>query len=219
MTDEDFQQKVRDSITKRFKDGSASNLDTFIRRCAYHGGNYQDSETYTSLSERLKHLDEKHSIEGNRIFYFATPPSLYCPITYNLGRSGLTKETKETSPCVRVIVEKPFGRDLESAMALDEELHRVLSENQIYRIDHYLGKETVQNILMFRFANAVFEPIWNRRYIDHVQITVAESIGVEHRAGYFEQAGLLRDMFQNHKNYQRYYCGPASIVCANTCAN
>ena len=198
ITDEAFQQKVRDSIARHLGDTTASNLDDFIRRCAYHTGDYQDPGMYTSLSERLKQLDKEHSTGGNHIFYFATPPSLYCPIAGHLSSAGLTEGSEEGSPYVHVVVEKPYGRDLESAMSLDGELHRVLSEHQIYRIDHYLGKETVQNILMFRFANAVFEPIWNRRYVDHVQITAAESLGVEHRAGYFEQAGLLRDMFQNH---------------------
>ena len=115
-----------------------------------------------------------------------------------ISSSGLIPKSEEGQPRFHLVVEKPFGRDLDSAIALDKELHRILSESQIYRIDHYLGKETVQNILMFRFANAVFEPIWNRRYVDHVQITVAETLGVEHRAGYFEETGLLRDMFQNH---------------------
>ena len=206
MTDESFREKIRDSIVNSVRDttmlgGSIalpSNLDNFIRRCAYHSGDYQDKKLYYSLSERLEKLDKENSIGGNRIFYLATPPNLYSIIAYHLGLSGLAKESEEDSPCIRVVVEKPFGRDLESAMALDKELRNVLSEHQIYRIDHYLGKETVQNILMFRFANAVFEPIWNRRYVDHIQITVAEVLGVEHRAGYFEQAGLLRDMFQNH---------------------
>jgi len=162
MTDETFRQKVRDSIINGIENIVASNLNSFIRRCAYHSGDYQDKGLYSSLSERLQQLDKETSIAGNHVFYFATPPNLYAIIGYQLGVSN------------------------------------VLSERQIYRIDHYLGKETVQNILMFRFANAVFEPIWNRRYVDHVQITVAESIGVEHRARYFEQAGLLRDMFQNH---------------------
>jgi len=198
ITDKAFQQKVRDSIAERLGHTITSNLDDFTRRCAYHTGDYQDPGTYASLSERLKQLDKEHSTGGNHIFYFATPPGLYCPIAGHLSSAGLTEGSEEGSPYVHVVVEKPYGRDLESAMSLDEELHRVLSEHQIYRIDHYLGKETVQNILMFRFANAVFEPIWNRRYVDHVQITAAESLGVEHRAGYFEQAGLLRDMFQNH---------------------
>ena len=211
MTDEEFRQRVRDSInsakdtiTLNESRDLPSNMDNFIRKCAYHTGDYQDKGLYSSLSERLEKLDKENSIGGDRIFYFATPPNLYSVIGYHLGLSGLAGESEEgsqnscPSPCIRVVVEKPYGHDLESAMALDKELRKVLSEHQIYRIDHYMGKETVQNILMFRFANAVFEPIWNRRYVDHVQITVAESIGVEHRAGYFEQAGLLRDMFQNH---------------------
>ena len=190
ITDKAFQQKVRDSIAERLGHTITSNLDDFTRRCAYHTGDYQDPGTYASLSERLKQLDKEHSTGGNHIFYFATPPGLYCPIAGHLSSAGLTEGSEEGSPYVHVVVEKPYGRDLESAMSLDGELHRVLSEHQIYRIDHYLGKETVQNILMFRFANAIFEPIWNRRYVDHVQITVAEALGVEHRAGYFEQAGL-----------------------------
>jgi len=137
-------------------------------------------------------------MEGSHLFYLAVPPSLYSTITGRLKAAGLVDENESGSPFARVIYEKPFGRDLESARALGRELLENLRERQIYRIDHYLGKETVQNILMFRFANAVFEPVWNRRYIDHVQITVAESPGIEHRAGYYEQAGQLRDMFQNH---------------------
>ncbi len=198
MTDEEFQQKVRDAIASRFEDVSTEDLDTFARRCAYYSGDYTATETYTALSERLKQLDQEHSIGGNRIFYLATPPTLYSIVANHLSSAGLTSEPESGHSYVHLVVEKPYGRDLESAIALDRDLLNSLSERQIYRIDHYLGKETVQNILMFRFANAVFEPIWNRRYVDHVQITVAESLGVEHRAGYFEQAGLLRDMFQNH---------------------
>jgi len=198
MTDDDFRQKVRESISKSSEDNPAPDLDAFINRCVYHTGDYQKTSTYTSLSDRLKQLDKEYSTSGNHIFYLATPPSLYCPVSGQLGSVGLLQEPEDGSSYVHVVIEKPYGRDLTSAMALDRELHRIMAERQIYRIDHYLGKETVQNILMFRFANAVFEPIWNRRYIDHVQITVAESLGVEHRSGYFEQAGLLRDMFQNH---------------------
>ena len=197
-TDEEFQNKISESITGRFKDAQVYDIKEFISRCGYHHGDYLESGTYNSLSERLKKLDAKYATNGNHIFYLATPPNLYCPIANRLSSSGLTKETDSELPYTRVVVEKPYGHDLESAIALDKELNRNLAEHQIYRIDHYLGKETVQNILMFRFANAVFEPIWNRRYVDHVQITVSETIGVEHRAGYFEQAGLLRDMFQNH---------------------
>ena len=198
MTDGVFREKVHDSLKGRFKGIPASTIERFIQRCVYLPGDYQDPSLYASLLERLKQLDTEYATGGSHIFYLATPPSLYCSIVTSLGSAGLTGKTEDSLPWVRVVVEKPFGRDLESAMALDRELHRVLYEHQIYRIDHYLGKETVQNILMFRFANAIFEPIWNRRYIDHVQITVAESLGVEHRAGYFEQAGLFRDMFQNH---------------------
>lgn len=198
MTDEAFQQKVHDSLIEHSKGAPASHLADFIQRCYYLTGDYNDPMTYAALAERLKRLDATYSTGGNHIFYLAVPPNLYAPIVGHLGSAGLTNEPENASPWARVIVEKPFGRDLKSAMALDKEFQRVLDEHQIYRIDHYLGKETVQNILFFRFANAIFEPIWNRRYIDHVQITVAESIGVEHRAGYYEQTGALRDMFQNH---------------------
>ncbi len=198
MTDGAFQRKVRDSLSKHSEGATTSKIDDFTRRCVYISGDYKDQGLYIKLSNRLKKLDREHSTGGNHIFYLAIPQSLYSPVANQLGSSGLTTEPEDGSSYVHVIVEKPFGRDLESALTLDKELHGVLSEHQIYRIDHYLGKETVQNILVFRFANTVFEPIWNREYVDNVQITVAESLGVEHRAGYFEQAGLLRDMFQNH---------------------
>ncbi len=149
--------------------------------------------------EDFKHLDEflneKEGEDGNRIFYMATPPDAFPKIIDLLGE---TNQLKEEHGWRRVVIEKPFGTDLESAKKLNEQIHRVLKETQIYRIDHYLGKETVQNILVTRFANTIFEPLWSRNYIDHVEITVAETVGVEHRAKFYDKVGILRDMFQNH---------------------
>jgi glucose-6-phosphate 1-dehydrogenase len=150
------------------------------------------------LAGYLRKLDKKHGTGGNRIFYLAIPPSLYKSTAQMLGMAGLSIEGEKENGCARIVVEKPFGRDLITAIDLDRSLHQHFQEHQIFRIDHYLAKETVQNILMFRFANSIFEPIWNRRYIDHVNITAAETLGIEHRTGYYEQAGVLRDMFQNH---------------------
>ena len=133
----------------------------------------------------------------DRLYYLATSPTFFGTIVNKLGQSGLAEQVEGKS-WTRVVIEKPFGRDLDSARKLNKAIHRFFREQQIYRIDHYLGKETVQNIIAFRFANSVFEPIWNRSYIDHVQITAAESLGVEHRGKYYEQAGAIRDMFQNH---------------------
>lgn len=198
MTNEEFRKRISISIMENYKENLQSELNNFIRFCGYYSADYYSQEAYIKLSDIISKMDEEYNTDRNHIFYFATPPDLYCPIAKNLNSAGLTKEPDNEKSFVRVVIEKPFGHDLNSAIALDKELHLSFSENQIYRIDHYLGKETVQNILMFRFANAIFEPIWDRRYIDNVQITVAESIGVEHRAGYFERAGLLRDMFQNH---------------------
>jgi glucose-6-phosphate 1-dehydrogenase len=198
MDDRAFRERIADALQTRSGKPRASDAEHFLKRCAYISGDYQDPRFYASLSQRLGQLDAEHRTEGSRIFYLATPPSLCRAVVGQLASSGLAAKPHEGLPGARVVVEKPFGQDLASAMALDADLHRVLTEQQIYRIDHYLGKETVQNILMFRFANAIFEPIWNRRYVDHVQITVAEALGVEHRARYFEQAGLFRDMFQNH---------------------
>jgi glucose-6-phosphate 1-dehydrogenase len=159
-------------------------------------GNLNDADAYVRLKSTLAKVDEDRGTDGNHLFYLATPPSFFSEIPLQLQAADLTCE--DGGRWRRVIVEKPFGRDLDSARALNRELLGALSESQIYRIDHYLGKETVQNILVFRFANAIFEPIWNRRYIDHVQITVAESVGVGTRGGYYEEAGALRDMIPNH---------------------
>jgi len=196
MSDEDFRGRVRESVTKAVS-APPRDVESFSGLFHYRSGGYRDTRLYASLLERIESLG-RETKAGSMIFYLSIPPSLYASVVGMLGSSGIVSTLEGRGIDVRVVIEKPFGFDLESALELDGEIHRVLTEDQIYRIDHYLGKETVQNILMFRFANAVFEPIWNRRYIDNVQITVAESIGVEHRAGYYEQAGLLRDMFQNH---------------------
>lgn len=157
-------------------------------------GDFTTSEIYQNLTSTLEKLDRERGASCHRIFYLATPPNLMQPIAEQLGKAHLARDRKRA----RIVVEKPFGHDLESARALNQMLTSIFDETQIYRIDHYLGKETVQNILAFRFANALFEPIWDRRYIDHVQITVAEQLGVEHRGAYYDHAGALRDMVQNH---------------------
>lgn len=198
MSDDKFREGLAKVLKSNAESGAKAMIDLFLKRCFYISGNYDSDDLYKKLKDKLKALEGKYPTGGRRIFYLSTPPSLFPVIVDHLGSAKLTVEDLKNDRWVRVVVEKPFGHDLDSALKLDRQLYKVLNEPQIYRIDHYLGKETVQNILMFRFANAVFEPIWNRRYVDHVQITVAETLGVEHRAGYFEQAGQLRDMFQNH---------------------
>jgi glucose-6-phosphate 1-dehydrogenase len=167
-----------------------------LQRVYYIAGSFQDEQLYARLAQLLLEVEKKQHTQGNCFFYLATSPSFFGDIVNRLGASELACE--KNGHWRRVVFEKPFGNDLQSAKALNREVSKVLTENQIFRIDHYLGKETVQNILVFRFSNGIFEPIWNRRYIDHVQITVAETVGVEKRGGYFDMAGTLRDMVPNH---------------------
>ncbi|MEK0325211.1 MAG: glucose-6-phosphate dehydrogenase [Nitrosopumilus sp.] len=167
----------------------------FEANLTYLDGKYDDPATYRRLLNTLENIIPEFSTNGNCLFYLATPPTLYPIIVEQLGQAGLSKAEEGWR---RIIIEKPFGRDLESARQLNDQVHTYFDESQVYRIDHYLGKETVQNILTFRFANGIFEPIWNRNYIDHIQITVAEDVGIGSRAGYYEEAGVVRDMLQNH---------------------
>jgi glucose-6-phosphate 1-dehydrogenase len=164
----------------------------------YHAVDYGDPVSFAELAAYLKQADIGERTAENRIYYLATPPALYETIAHHLGQAALAGEQQDGCGWSRLVVEKPFGRDLETAVALDRSLRQWFAEHQIYRIDHYLAKETVQNILIFRFANSIFEPIWNRRYIKSVTINALETLGVENRAGYYEEAGVLRDMFQNH---------------------
>jgi glucose-6-phosphate 1-dehydrogenase len=190
---DELRENAKSHLTGEFRQETWDWLAERVHRVA---GNFDDPEAYERLKTTLAGVDEKHGTGGNYLFYLSTPPSFFAEIPRQLERAGLARE--EAGSWRRVVIEKPFGRDLDSARALNRELLEVLDESQIYRIDHYLGKETVQNILVFRFANAIFEPIWNRRYIDHVQITVAESVGVGTRGGYYDTAGALRDMVPNH---------------------
>jgi glucose-6-phosphate 1-dehydrogenase len=170
---------------------------SFSQGISYVAGNFNNQDDYARLKAHLEEIDKKRGTRGNRVYYLSTPPSEYPVIVEHLGKAGLIN-TREGDPFTRVIIEKPFGRDLGSARDLNRVVHSVLREDQTYRIDHYLGKETVQNIFVLRFGNAIFEPLWNGKYIDHVQLTVAEAIGIEGRGGYFEEAGIVRDMVQNH---------------------
>jgi glucose-6-phosphate 1-dehydrogenase len=178
-------------------------LAPFVAKIQYHAMNFDDAAGYDALNKKLSEIDKQFGTCGNRLFYLATAPEYFSDIINYLGQHGMAKPASETAPdgCrtwVRTIIEKPFGHDLESAKALNDEVNKVFNEDQIFRIDHYLGKETVQNILVFRFANGIFENVWNRNYIDHVEITAAESIGIEGRGPFYETAGALRDVVQNH---------------------
>jgi glucose-6-phosphate 1-dehydrogenase len=195
-SDEEFRAHLREGVGQFSRRGKVDDAawDAFARQVSFVGLGSDDSAALAGLSRRLAELDKAWDAKATRIFYLATPPAAVEAIATQLGKAGLA----ETRDRARIVVEKPFGWDLESARSLNAALSRIFDESQIYRIDHYLGKETVQNILAFRFANALFEPIWDRRYIDHVQITVAEAVGVEHRGDYYDRAGALRDMVQSH---------------------
>ena len=196
MGDEEFRRTLADAMdVGSMKKSHRMAWERFSRRLFYHPVEYGDIRAYEELSKRLVTLEGKKALKRNRLFYLATPPGLYGTIAGNLGSCGLSEEREGWS---RIVIEKPFGRSLATARQLNEQIHLYFKERQIFRIDHYLGKETVQDILMFRFANTIFDPVWNRQYIDNIQITSAETLGIENRAGYYEQAGVVRDMFQNH---------------------
>ena len=199
FSDGEFRDKAKQSIRSNTNFLSSKDLDAFANKLSYIDGDYNDADFYERIKTRLAELDKKHNVSGSLVFYLAVPPFLYTTIIEHLGSNGLAcPKGLGTKEQVKLVVEKPFGRDLPSAIELNNFISRCFSESQIYRIDHYLGKDTVQNILMLRFANAIFEPVWNRNYIDNVQITISETAGVEHRAGYYNTSGALRDIFQNH---------------------
>jgi len=196
LSDDQFREKMRVSV-KDFLEDSPFDDDVwaaFAQGLFYMAGDVHDAALYPALDARLKEIEGARHTGGNVLFYLSTQPSQYIPIAQGLGAAKVGKREGWR----RIVVEKPFGHDLASAQELSDELHNVFRESEVYRIDHYLGKETVQNILAFRFGNGIFEPLWNRRYVNHVQITAAESIGVEGRGAYYQEAGSLRDMIQNH---------------------
>lgn len=194
---EEFRERLREGVDRYSRRGKVDDKtwDEFASHLmTFHAADFSDPEAYRKLGEELAEQEKTWKSKANRIFYLAIPPTMIETVTQQLGQARCADDCDRA----RMVVEKPFGRDLDTARALNHLLATVFKESQVYRIDHYLGKETVQNLLAFRFANSLFEPIWNRRYIDHVQITVAERLGVEHRGGYYDHAGALRDMIQNH---------------------
>src|SRR5216684_3958570 len=199
MTDESFRTTAGDAAKSISEVGpiDPKQWDQFASNMFYFAGDYSDHEAYAQLARRLSELESSKNLGGNRLFYLSTPPEVYRDIVEQLGRAGLARPGSPDS-WVRIIIEKPFGRDLASAKELNRFVLNVFDEKQIYRIDHYLGKDTVQNLLVLRFGNGIFEPLWNRNYVDHVQITASETLGVERRGGFYETAGALRDMIQSH---------------------
>src|SRR5215470_10922817 len=196
-TDDEFRSDLEEATRKFSRQAVRDEIwKNFAQSIFYHQSEFGDEAGYEALAKSLDEIDKNHGTRGNRLFYFAAAPEQFEPILKNLKDAGLN-QTREGS-WARVIVEKPFGIDLASAQELNRVIRNSFSEEQTYRIDHFLGKETAQNILVLRFANAIFSPLWNRRYMDHIQITAAETLGVEGRAGYYEGAGALRDMVQNH---------------------
>ncbi|MEZ4498810.1 MAG: glucose-6-phosphate dehydrogenase [Thermomicrobiales bacterium] len=202
-SDEQFRQEMRVAVEAHARTPvTQDRWDSFASGLFYVQGNFDDDAMYDRLGARLLEVDQERRTDGNRLFYLATPPSFYITIINSLGRFDLVdRQDFYRAPKIgwmRLVIEKPIGKDLASARELNHAMSEVVSESQIYRIDHYLGKETVQNAMAFRFANVLFEPVWNRHYVDHMQITVAESLGVENRGTYYEEAGAARDMLQSH---------------------
>jgi glucose-6-phosphate 1-dehydrogenase len=197
LSDLDFRAHMRDAVGKysRTQPIDPEVWRSFAEGLHYVTMSFDDPDGYARLTSVLQEIDRRRGTGGNRVFYLATLPDLFPMVVHGIGSAGLARAGEGWT---RVIIEKPFGHDLTSAQELNATVHEVFKESQVYRIDHYLGKETVQNVMVFRFANGIFEPIWNRRYVDHMQITVAEDIGIERRGAYYEKAGALRDIFQNH---------------------
>ncbi|MGH7213170.1 MAG: glucose-6-phosphate dehydrogenase [Tepidisphaeraceae bacterium] len=200
MTDEQYRKQCRQALEKyvRTKPFDPKVWDRIDNAIYYNRADYGSADDQTRLVTTLHRYDEKHGTQSNRLFYLSTPPNTFEPIIERLGERKLVHRGDNLQSWQRIIIEKPFGHDLASARELNELLHKFFTEDQVFRIDHYLGKETVQNLMVMRFANAIFEPIWNYQYIDHVQITVAETLGVGSRGGYYDKSGALRDMVQNH---------------------